>query len=58
MARSNSSKKYTPPRMPKGNDEAGRFVDRNLMKVNPRKQQFEPTPAEPVRLRYKMAGGC
>tara|TARA_R110000868_G_scaffold301_3_gene2518 strand:- start:1478 stop:1612 length:135 start_codon:yes stop_codon:yes gene_type:complete len=44
--------------MPKGNDEKGKYVDRNLMPVNPLKQQFEPTPAEPVRQHYKMAGGC
>ena len=53
--------KQTPakvPAMPKGNDEGGRFVDRDLCKVNPAKTQFEPTPAEPVRQRYKMAGGC
>lgn len=35
-----------------------KFVDRNLMAVNPMKQQFEPTSAEPVPQRYKMAGGC
>lgn len=46
------------PRMPKGNDEGGRFVDRKLMGVNPLKEQFEPTGAEPVRQRYKMGGGC
>lgn len=46
------------PKMPKGNDESGRFVDRNLMGVNPLKQQFEPTPQEPVRQRFKMGGGC
>lgn len=34
------------------------FSDRNLMGVNPLKEQFSPTPAEPVRARYKMAGGC
>jgi hypothetical protein len=34
------------------------YVDRNLMKVNPLKEQFAPTDAEPVRQRYKMAGGC
>ncbi len=48
----------SPPKMKKGNDEGGKFVDRNLMNVNPLKQQFEPTPAEPVRARFKMGGGC
>ena len=41
-----------------GNDESGKFVSRDLCKVNPMKEQFEPTPAEPVRQHYKMAGGC
>lgn len=40
------------------NDEGGKFVNRDLTKVNPLMQQFEPTPAEPVRRRFKMAGGC
>ena len=56
-----TQKSYKPaasPRMPKGNDEGGKFVDRKLMPVNPLKQQFEPTTAEPVRQQYKMAGGC
>lgn len=34
------------------------FVDRDLMKVNPNDQQFEPTDADPVRQKYRMAGGC
>lgn len=46
------------PRMPKGNDEGGKFNDRKLLGVNPKKEQFEPTPAEPVRQHFKMAGGC
>lgn len=45
------------PRMPKGNDEGGKFVPRNLMPVKTA-EQFVPTPAEPVRLHFKMAGGC
>lgn len=51
---------YSPrsPKMPKGNDEGGRYVDRNLMPVNPNKEQFEPTDKEPVRQHFKMAGGC
>lgn len=40
------------------NDEGGKYVDRDLTKVNPTKEQFEPTDAEPVRQHYKMAGGC
>jgi hypothetical protein len=46
------------PRMPRGNDEGGRFVDRNLVRVSPAREQFEPTAAEPVRQKFKMAGGC
>lgn len=48
------------PAMPKGNDEGGRFVSRNLAPVKGvvAQNQFAPTPAEPVRMRFKMAGGC
>lgn len=45
------------PAMPKGNDEGGKFVDRNLVPVKTA-EAFVPTPAEPVRLHFKMAGGC
>lgn len=34
----------------------GKFVDRNLMNVNPFKQQFEPTDAQPIRQHARMAG--
>lgn len=34
------------------------FVDRNLMAVNPLKEQFEPTVQEAVRQRFRMGGGC
>ena len=56
--KASSQKQLKAPRMPKGNDEGGKFVSRNLMAISPLKQQFEPTPAEPVRQRFKMAGGC
>ena len=46
------------PKMPRGNDEGGRYVDRDLAAINPLKQQFEPTDAEPVPQLYKMGGGC
>lgn len=36
----------------------GRYVDRNLAKVNPLKQQFEPTAKEPVNQHKRMAGAC
>ena len=55
--------KSTPT--PKGGGEGGyrqgvpgKYVSRDLRAVNPKTTQFEPTPAEPVRQRYKMAGGC
>ena len=51
------AKAYKSP-IKKANDERGKFVARDLMKVNPRKEQFEPTAAEPVRQHFKMAGGC
>lgn len=35
-----------------------RFKNRSLMGVNPKSQQFEPSGPEPVRQRFKMAGGC
>lgn len=53
-----SPKAAKSPRMPRGNDEGGRYVDRDLMKVNPLKEQFEPTDAEPVNLHKRMAGAC
>ena len=34
-----------------------RFVERNLVPVNPLREQFEPTPANPVRAHFRMAGG-
>lgn len=33
------------------------FQDRNLVKVNPMKEQFEPTDSCPIRQRNKMGGG-
>jgi hypothetical protein len=34
-----------------------KYHDRDLKSVNPMKEQFEPKGSEPVRQRYKMAGG-
>lgn len=45
------------PAQKKISDEGGCFVDRNLIPVKTA-EQFVPTPAEPMRMRYKMAGGC
>ena len=46
------------PKPSKVNDEGGKYVSRDLMATDPKKEQFEPTPAEPVRQHFKMAGGC
>ena len=40
------------------NDEKGKFVVRNLMKTDPKKEQFAPTEKEPVPQLYRMGGGC
>ena len=32
------------------------FKDRNLMGVNPLKEQFEPTTGEAIRQHHRMAG--
>lgn len=55
---SKSPKQAKAPRMPRGNDEGGKFVDRDLAKISPTKQQFEPTDAEPVNQHKRMAGAC
>ena len=34
------------------------FKDTKPAKVDPKKEQFAPTPAAPMRQRFKMAGGC
>jgi hypothetical protein len=48
---------YSNPSASKAKSGSGSVKDRNLAAVNPLKQQFEPTPASPVRQHYKMAGG-
>lgn len=51
MAKSRKSKCVeTPP-------AAKKLVERKLAGVNPRKEQFEPTEAAPVRQHTRMAGG-
>jgi len=37
-----------------------KFVSRDLRGIRgvAAQNQFAPTPAEPVRMHYKMAGGC
>lgn len=32
------------------------FIDRNLMEVDPLREQFEPTDAQPIRQHARMAG--
>ena len=54
MAAAKSSKQAAK----RANDEGGKFVARNLAAMNPRKEQFAPTPAEPVRQHARMAGAC
>lgn len=34
------------------------FQDTKPATVDPKKEQFAPTPAAPMRQRFKMAGGC
>lgn len=48
------SKQKSSPSSVKG----GKLVDRNLLGVNPKKEQFEPTPAAPMNQHKKMAGAC
>ena len=57
MAQRQSSQKVKSPKMPKGNDEGGRFVSRDLCKMKTA-ESLIPTPAEPVSLHKKMAGAC
>ena len=57
MATQSKPKQYQSP-IKGSNDERGRFVDRNLVKVDPKKEQFAPTAAEPVRQHQRMAGAC
>ena len=46
------------PAMKKGNDEGGKFVDRNLVKLNDGCESLVPTDAEQVNLHKRMAGAC
>jgi hypothetical protein len=55
MAKAKLSKSPSPG---KREAKASSFKDRDLTKVNPLTEQFEPSGSEPVRQRYKMAGGA
>jgi hypothetical protein len=56
--------KLSPAKKAAGRKESYRagvpqtYMDRDLAKINPLKEQFEPTAAEPVRQHAKMAGAC
>ncbi len=51
-------KQAKTPKLPKGNDEGGRYVERNIAKLNDGGECCVPTPAEPVNLHKRMAGAC
>ncbi len=53
MPAARSSKK---PRPGIGNVNGGKLHDYNPLRVNPNKQQFEPTEAQPIRQRARMGG--
>ena len=36
--------------------KTGKLADRNLLAINPRNEQFEPTDAQPIRQHARMAG--
>ena len=44
------------PRPGQGMVTGGKFHDPGLMRVNPLRQQFEPTVAQPIRQRARMGG--
>ena len=58
MLKSKPSKSTPAPKVACGPCEAPAkpMTDRNLMATNPMREQFEPTTAEPVRQRARMAG--
>jgi len=49
------SKRQKSPSKPKPAD-GGSLKCPNLMTTNPNRQQFEPTPAQPIRQRARMGG--
>ena len=46
------------PAMPRGNDEGGKLVQRNMLELKDGGQCCVPTPAEPVSLHKRLAGAC
>ena len=58
MAKSQKSAQPKPAAAGDSERDVGKcFVDRKLLPIKTA-EQFVPTPAEPLRMRYKMAGGC
>ncbi len=51
-------KQAKAPKMPKGNDEGGKLVERNMAKMKDGGECCVPTPAEPVNLHKRLAGAC
>lgn len=50
QSQSRNPRSFNTPQAPQ------KVVDRNLMKINPKQEQFEPTPAMPMRQRQRMGG--
>lgn len=55
---SKSKSPNKPGKRPYKVDSQAALQDRNLAAINPLDQQFEPTDAEPVRQKARMAGVC
>ena len=51
-----AAKQSSKPRPGKGCVDGGRFHDYNPMKVDPKREQFAPTEAQPIRQRARMGG--
>ena len=51
------AKKYSAPIAPP-TSHAKVFHHLNIKGTDPKRQQFEPTVAEPIRQHKRMAGGC
>ena len=56
VAKQKQSKSKSPKALKPKAVTPSSFKDRDLCKVNPLSEQFEPTEAEPIRQRARMAG--
>lgn len=56
MAKSSKASRRMPAAAPSSPAASQKFMDRDLCKVDPKKEQFEPTEACPVRQHARMAG--